>query len=199
MNSYSNNFVRYSSLFIVSGLICILSLFAESAEGQQKENVNVGVPLNLGFVIILILISSISSTYCQGQSNNSTVTAKPFKFTRIYSDSTGASHFSSEEMVFSLVKFSPQLPPVSVTKPNSTANMVVISAPAGGKADWHCIPHRQFNIMLSGEIEIEVSDGEVRRFGQGSLILGEDTKGKGHITRVLSDNDVYFAVITLTK
>jgi len=51
--------------------------------------------------------------------------------------------------------------------------------------------------MLSGNIEIEVSDGEVRKFGTGSLILGEDTIGGGHITRVLSISYVYFAVLTL--
>ena len=154
---------------------------------------------NLGLVIILILITSISSIYSQEQNNDSTVSAKPFKFTRIYSDSSGDSHFSSEEMAFRSIKFSPQLPPVSVTKQNMTSNVVIISAPAGGKADWHFVPRKQFNIMLFGRIEIEVSDGEVRQFSPGSLIMGEDIKGKGHITRVLSNSDVYFAVITLTK
>ncbi len=153
---------------------------------------------NLSLVIILILISSASTIYGQEQNNDSNVTAKPFKFTRIYSDSSGNTHFNSEEMSFRSIKFSPQLPSVSVTKPNGTNNMVVITAPTGGKADWHCVPREQFNIILSGEVEIEVSDGEVRRFGPGSLILGEDTKGKGHITRVLSNSDVCFAVITLT-
>jgi quercetin dioxygenase-like cupin family protein len=41
---------------------------------------------------------------------------------------------------------------------------------------------------LSGEIEAEVSDGEVRRFGPGAVILLEDTSGPGHITRVVGED-----------
>lgn len=75
--------------------------------------------------------------------------------------------------------------------------MVVLSAPARGVADWHPVPGRQVNIMLSGEIEIEVSDGEKRRFGPGSYILGEDADGMGHITRVVGSEAAYFVVVTL--
>jgi hypothetical protein len=32
-------------------------------------------------------------------------------------------------------------------------------------------------------VEVEASDGEVRRFGPGEAVLVEDTGGKGHITR----------------
>ncbi len=42
MISNCNSFVKYSSLSMVLELICILLLFAGSAEGQQKENVNAG-------------------------------------------------------------------------------------------------------------------------------------------------------------
>ena len=123
--------------------------------------------------------------------------AEPFNYTRIYVDADGNSHFSTEPMSFSLVEFSPDLPPVSATNPMNVGNLVVLSAPAGGIADWHPVPRRQLNIMLAGKVEIEVSDGEVRRFGPGSFILGEDTAGTGHITRVVSDVDTYFAVISL--
>jgi hypothetical protein len=33
---------------------------------------------------------------------------------------------------------------------------------------------------------VEVSDGEKRVFGPGSVLLVEDTTGKGHITRSLT-------------
>jgi|SRR6266545_3857227 len=39
-------------------------------------------------------------------------------------------------------------------------------------------------LQLSGEIEVAVSDGETRVFGAGTVILGEDVSGKGHVTRV---------------
>ncbi|MFQ5708129.1 MAG: hypothetical protein ACE5HO_11800, partial [bacterium] len=50
--------------------------------------------------------------------------------------------------------------------------------------DWHGAPQRQYIILLDGEIEIEVSDGEKRRFCGGEILLLEDTTGKGHRTRV---------------
>jgi hypothetical protein len=41
----------------------------------------------------------------------------------------------------------------------------------------------QFVVNLSSEVEIEVNDGEKRRFGPGSILLAEDVTGKGHISR----------------
>jgi len=51
---------------------------------------------------------------------------------------------------------------------------------------WHIAPQRQFAINLTGELEVEVSDGERRRIGPGDLVLLDDTYGKGHVTRLLS-------------
>ena len=48
-------------------------------------------------------------------------------------------------------------------------------------------PRRQLIIHLAGEAEVEVSDGEVRRFGPGSVMLVEDVSGKGHRTRRVGD------------
>jgi len=123
--------------------------------------------------------------------------ADPLAYARIYADTEGNSHFSSEQMPFSLIEFSPDLAPVSGANPMDVTNLVVLPAPAGGVADWHPVPRRQVNIILAGEVEVEVSDGEVRRFGPGSFMLGEDTAGTGHITRVVSDVDTYFAVVAL--
>jgi len=38
--------------------------------------------------------------------------------------------------------------------------------------------------VLSGEWEVTASDGEARRFAAGSVLLVEDTRGKGHASRV---------------
>jgi hypothetical protein len=122
-----------------------------------------------------------------------------FRFTRIATDSTGASYFSEVQRPFRLVDFAPPLPPVAATAPIAATSLVVIEAPAGGVADWHPVPRRQVNIILSGEVEIEVSDGERRRFSAGSWILGEDTWGQGHITRVLGDRAAQFVVVALAE
>lgn len=49
--------------------------------------------------------------------------------------------------------------------------------------DFHNAPKKQFIICLDGEIEIETSLGEKRRFKSGDIILAEDTAGKGHKTK----------------
>ncbi len=49
--------------------------------------------------------------------------------------------------------------------------------------DWHPAPRRQLVVLLDGEIEVEVGDGERRRFRGGDVLLLEDTEGRGHRTR----------------
>ena len=51
---------------------------------------------------------------------------------------------------------------------------------------WHHAPQRQFAINLTGDLEVEVSDGTKRHVGPGDLVLLDDTQGKGHITLLLS-------------
>jgi hypothetical protein len=41
-------------------------------------------------------------------------------------------------------------------------------------------------VTLAGEYEVQVSSGETRRFGPGSVVLVEDLTGAGHVTRELS-------------
>jgi hypothetical protein len=52
--------------------------------------------------------------------------------------------------------------------------------------DWHQAPRRQLIVLLDGEIEVEVTSGEQRRFRGGDMVLVGDTTGTGHRTRQLS-------------
>jgi hypothetical protein len=54
------------------------------------------------------------------------------------------------------------------------------------ETDPHNAPRRLLIVQLDGTVEVEVSDGEVRRFGPGSALVVEDTTGKGHVTRNVS-------------
>jgi quercetin dioxygenase-like cupin family protein len=51
--------------------------------------------------------------------------------------------------------------------------------------DWHTAPRRQFAINMTGELEVEISNGTRRRIGAGDLVFLEDLTGKGHVTRAL--------------
>jgi quercetin dioxygenase-like cupin family protein len=50
----------------------------------------------------------------------------------------------------------------------------LVQCPAGWFGDWHPTPRRQFIIYLSGEMDYEASDGEVRRLTPGNFVLLED-------------------------
>ena len=63
----------------------------------------------------------------------------------------------------------------------------------------HTAPRRQLIVSLSGESEVTVSDGETRRFGPGSVVLVEDTSGKGHRTRRIGDTVRETLFITLPE
>jgi hypothetical protein len=54
------------------------------------------------------------------------------------------------------------------------------------KVDWHHAPQPQFAINLTGDLQVETSDGTKRKIGPGDLVFLDDTHGKGHITRLLS-------------
>jgi quercetin dioxygenase-like cupin family protein len=50
-------------------------------------------------------------------------------------------------------------------------------------------PRRQYVITLSGRGEVELIDGTKIELGPGSVDLAEDLTGKGHITRVIGNED----------
>jgi quercetin dioxygenase-like cupin family protein len=70
-------------------------------------------------------------------------------------------------------------------------------APAGHFLDWHPAPRRQYVISLSGQVEIGMGDGTVRRFGPGDVFLAEDLTGRGHTFRVVGDQPYLFVTIPL--
>ncbi|HEY6420019.1 MAG TPA: hypothetical protein VIX59_13535 [Candidatus Binataceae bacterium] len=106
------------------------------------------------------------------------------KYTRIYADAGGESH---------LQDVNPEMKPTDHASTMSemiAAKGVVFRETRSGEyfIDWHNAPRRQFVVNLNGEVEIEVSDGERRRFGAGSILLAEDVTGKGHISRGIGNS-----------
>lgn len=100
------------------------------------------------------------------------------EYFRIFAGPDGESHF--EDVKIDLTPgggasdLSQMIPAQGVIFRRSSADQYI---------DWHNAPRRQFVITLSGEAEVEASDGEVRRIGPGTVMLAEDLTGKGHITR----------------
>jgi quercetin dioxygenase-like cupin family protein len=74
-----------------------------------------------------------------------------------------------------------------LSEPQTATAILFVEAPETVVAEWHPAPCRQYVIVLSGAVEVTVSDGERRVFHAGDVVLAEDTTGKGHITRMLGD------------
>ena len=106
-----------------------------------------------------------------------------YTYVRIHADDNGESHF--EDVAIELIEadFAPPAPPAFVSGPTDASKTMFFSAPAGWDGAWHPAPKRQFMAVLKGEFEVEVSDGEIRRFVPGDLVLLDDLHGKGHYTR----------------
>ena len=118
-----------------------------------------------------------------------------FRYCRVLTDSNGVTHFSDENLSFELADYAPPAAPISVSDIFGAENLSFISSPPGWVGDWHPAPRRQFVFVLTGVLEVEVSDGEVRLFESGSVVFVEDTTGKGHVSRVVGSERVTAATV----
>lgn len=100
--------------------------------------------------------------------------------TRVYADAAGRSHFDDIE-----IHLKPAGEIGALSDPWPSESVIFRHNPADYDFDWHHAPRRQLVVLLEGEIEIEVSAGEARRFRAGDVILVEDTWGDGHRTRTV--------------
>ncbi len=120
-------------------------------------------------------------------------------YLRLYTDAAGESHFEELEMTFSSVDYAPPAPPLDVSVFTPAAAYGFLRGPAGWYGDWHPVPRRQIMFYLAGELDVEASDGEVRRIGPGSVVLVEDTTGKGHRSWVIGTTEVLIAAVQLPE
>ncbi len=147
--------------------------------------------------MLLIIITLFSSGKLQAQEESFKVSN--LNYVRVYTDSIGESHFEDLKIGLNEIDFAPPAPPIFTTVLHPSSSYGFISVLPGWKSEWHPTPKRQFIFYLSGTIEAEVSDGEIRQFGPGSITLVEDTSGKGHKSRTVGDDPVVCVVIQLEE
>ena len=120
------------------------------------------------------------------------------RYTRLYADAAGETHFTEVEQTLTPQDFAPPAPPLQIAAlfPATRCGFV------GAAVDWdgiipHPAPRRQLFCTMQGTYEVTVSVGEVRRFPPGALLLLEDTTGKGHATRIVSEEEVLIFSVAL--
>jgi uncharacterized cupin superfamily protein len=98
--------------------------------------------------------------------------------TSIYADSEGVTHFKDFDITLENFRGG-----IFKRSKSLKATSLSFGAFEGTLAEnWHNTPRKQCIIILSGEVDIGVSDGGKRRFGPGHILMMEDTTGKGHTT-----------------
>ena len=114
---------------------------------------------------------------------------------RLFADAQGESHFEDRTAAMEPAAFAPPAPPLNV----SLLGQGVDAFARGRSRAWggerpHPSPARQVMCVLVGELEVKASDGTARTLRPGNLLLLEDTSGKGHSSRFLSEEVVLAAV-----
>jgi hypothetical protein len=98
---------------------------------------------------------------------------------RIFSDAEGKSHMEPIEV--------PLEPRENgrggLSRLYGGSGVIFRRTPPDVNVDWHVAPRRQLIVNLSGEGEIETSDGAVLILKAGVIELVEDLTGQGHRTR----------------
>jgi quercetin dioxygenase-like cupin family protein len=119
------------------------------------------------------------------------------KYTRIYADESGESHLEYVNIELTQTDFAPPAPPLNLSPFTPASQYAFCLFPAGWRGDWHPVPKRQIFFFLSGKVKGQVSDGEVRQFEKGDVVLAEDTSGKGHVSWVVGGKDAFTSVVQL--
>jgi quercetin dioxygenase-like cupin family protein len=110
------------------------------------------------------------------------------KFPAIQADDRGETAFAVREIPDVEVPFGPPPNPTGFkTDIGAVESMFVFSVPAGTEVPAHNAPQPYICIILSGEGEVETSEGGAKRLGPGGVIFCDDLTGKGHVTRAISD------------
>jgi hypothetical protein len=114
------------------------------------------------------------------------------KILRVYSGDDGESHFEDVEIPLK------DLGHIGHLSQLQEATGIVFRTTEGDyEYGWHNAPRRQYVINLDAPVEIEVGDGTLRRLEPGSVLLAEDTTGRGHISRAVDERPRTSIFVTL--
>ena len=144
---------------------------------------------------ILEINKEISGT---NNMTNTILTPEGVTYVRYYAGTDGESHFGEVTIGLAPIEM-PTGPPVNFSAFTPAKHHFFLHLPAGYSHDWLPVSARSLWCHIFGEMEITVSDGETRRVPAGSVVLAEDTTGKGHRARVVGDRDVLLSGVEFSE
>jgi hypothetical protein len=147
-----------------------------------------------------VLLSVMGLLPHADEAHPTAASTRVLSFTHLWADANGVSHFRDEKLSFEAA--TPENPTAGTTSRTNPDPEALVALPLHGATgatflylkraaveDWHRAPRRMYLIAVQGMSEVPAGDGEVRRFGPGSIVLMDDLTGKGHITRAVGDVD----------
>ena len=118
-------------------------------------------------------------------------------YVRLFTDDQGETHFEEISSTLARVDFAHGMPPVFVSEEIAAQASSFFGAPAGWESEWHPSSGRHLFAVLTGAWEVTASDGETRTFSKGDVLLVEDTTGKGHASKVISEEESLSLLVVL--
>jgi hypothetical protein len=114
------------------------------------------------------------------------------KIHNLYVDDKGETHFRDIE-----IEYVETTPAGRMSKRMAASGIIFREVQPTYDLDWHPAPRRQYIINLDAGVQITASDGESRKIGAGEVLLVEDTKGKGHLSKALDGKLRHCIFVTL--
>ena len=111
----------------------------------------------------------------------------PVSVIRLYTGSDGETH--AEHISDTILTADPARGGLEVSEPIKVTSLQFVRTSPGWIRDWHPGERHQYIVTLSGKGEIEVSGGRKIALEPGTVILEEDSTGKGHISRTIGTQD----------
>ena len=134
------------------------------------------------------------------EAHPASASTRVLSITHLWADAQGVSHFRDEKISFEAA--TPENPTAGTAARTNPDPEALVALPLRGATgatflylkraaveDWHRAPRKMYLIAVQGMSEVTAGDGQVRRFGLGSIVLMDDLTGKGHITRAVGDVD----------
>ena len=158
---------------------------------------------NLAFCIVFVMSLLSSAIYAESSGAKPELTGPPttlLSYDHLYVGEDGETHFKTVTVDYKRFKYADNIPPIwAALNGKWSAQYVML---AGNSPGWDARPlhpprHRQVFIVLTGITAFIASDGEVREYGPGQMILMEDNNSKGHGSFVPSKGNSMVAIIPL--
>jgi hypothetical protein len=131
----------------------------------------------------------LSGCFALGWSTHALTTQRrtPVSVTRLYTGSDGETH--AEQITDIKFTADPARGGLEVSDVIKVTGLQFARTPGGWVRGWHRGERHQYIVTLSGRGEIEVAGGRKIPLEPGSVILEEDSTGKGHISRTTGTED----------